>query len=138
MKKLLLMLALLASFDYAISKTTYIPTYRSYIHILNGNDTLSVTNRLITLELSSNNRMFTVRIEHEDVTKEKVKAIKRAKNAAGWATVSAVLSGVSTALSDNNLEYMVRSANTEIAKDIASIYGKPSVNPVLLDSTKYS
>lgn len=66
--------------------------------------------------------MFVLRIDHEDVTKDKVKAIKRKKRIAGWAILSAVLNGVSTAFSDNSLQYLVRSKNAQIATALAEIY----------------
>lgn len=106
------------------SKTTYIPKYRSYMHIVTGIDTLAVMTNLDTLELSEPNGMFSLIIDHEDVTKEKVKAIKRAKRAAGWATFSAVMSGISTAFSQNSLQYLVRSTNTRIATQLAEIYNE--------------
>ena len=115
----------IALFFWALTlnaKTTYIPTYRSYLHIVNAYDTLAVSNNLDTLELSDPDGIFTLRIDHEDVTKEKVKAIKRKKRAAGWASISAALSGVSIAFSDNVAEYLVRRDNAIIASDIADIY----------------
>ena len=65
------------------SKTTYIPTYLSYLHIVTSVDTVAVKNNLDTLELKDPEGMFTMRIDQEDVTSEKVKAIKRMKAAAG-------------------------------------------------------
>ena len=121
MRKSILFFALFAGMTI-LAKTTYIPTYMSYLHIVTGIDTLAVTNNLDTLVLADPEGMFVLRIDHEDMTKEKVKAIKRAKRAAGWATFSAVMSGVSTAFSDNSLEYMVRSTNTQITATIADIY----------------
>ena len=112
----------LSFFVDAYSKTTYIPTYRNYLHIVMGSDTLSTTSNLDTLELVDPNGMFILKIDQEDVTKEKVKSIKRWKRAAGWATFSVVMSGVSTAFSNNSLQYMVRSTNTQIAATIADIY----------------
>ena len=106
------------------AKTTYIPIYRSYIHIVNGTDTSAVSNNLMDLETADENGMFKIYIEHEDVTKEKVKAIKRAKRTAGWATFSAVMSGISTAFSRNSLQYMIRSTTTRIAAQLADIYNK--------------
>ena len=104
------------------AKTTYIPMYRTYLHIVTGSDTLSATTNLDTLELSDATGMFLLRIDHEDVTKEKVKAIKRMKRAAGWATFSAVMNGVSTAFSDNSLQYLVRSKNTQLSTALAEFY----------------
>lgn len=104
-------------------KTTYIPSYRSYIHIVNAGDTVSAVSSILgDLDLSEASGMFNIRIEYEDVTKEKVKAIKRAKRVAGWATASAVLSTVSAAFSSNSLQYLVRSANAQIATQLASFY----------------
>jgi len=104
------------------AKSTYIPTYVSYIHIVNGTDTITKESNLDELTLSESDGMFTITIEHEQVTKEKIKSIKRAKRAAAWAGVSAVMSGVSTAFSKNSLQYMVRSSNTSIAANLADIY----------------
>ena len=104
------------------SKTTYIPTYLSYLHIVTSVDTVAVKNNLDTLELKDPEGMFTMRIDQEDVTSEKVKAIKRMKAAAGWATFGAAMGGVSTAFSSNSLQYMVRSSFTYAATRLASIY----------------
>ncbi len=75
-------------------KTTYIPTYHSYIHIKQGEDTISVFGNMISLEMTSFDKRFTVSVHHEDVTHEKVKAIKRAKAAAGWSLFSTVMSTI--------------------------------------------
>lgn len=121
MKKTLFFLALLISVVLN-AKTTYLPKYHGYLHIVTDGDTLSTTNNSICFELADPGGMFVLAIEHEEVTEAKVKAIKRAKRAAGWATFSAIMSGVSTAFSDNTLQYLVRSTNTQIASTIASIY----------------
>ena len=47
------------------------------------------------LELMAQDSSFCITIIHENVDKEKVKAIKRAKAAAGWMTFAALMSGVS-------------------------------------------
>jgi len=122
MKKTIIFLLLLVSMLSATAKTTYIPIYRTYIHIVNGTDTTVASNNIMNMELADDSGVFSVYIEHEDVTKEKVKAIKRAKRAAGWAAFSAVLSAASSAFSNNSLEYMVRSTNTRIASQLAYIY----------------
>ncbi len=119
-KEFIIFLLLVAMSTHA--KTTYIPTYRSYLHIVNGSDTTAVENNLEDLELSDANGMFTLRIEHEEVTEEKVRDIKRAKRAAGMMSLSAVMSGISTAFSNNSLQYMVRSKNTELTATLADIY----------------
>ena len=93
LKRLMIVLLFFVGLS-AHAKTTYIPTYRSYIHIVDGSDTISISNRLSDIELSEKSVLFTLRLEQEDVTQEKVRAIKRAKRAAGWATFSAVMSGI--------------------------------------------
>lgn len=122
MRRIYLLSIMLLSGIQVIAKTTYIPQYMSYIHIVNGSDTASVANNMMDLRLNEDSDMFCIYIEHEDVTKEKVKAIKRAKRATGWATFSAVMSGISTVFSQNTLQYMVRSTNTRIASQLADTY----------------
>ena len=122
MKKYLSFLLFLTIGIMVEAKTTYIPNYKSYIHIVNGVDTTAVTNNLEVLELADQSGLFNIRIEHESVTKEKVIAIKRAKRSAGWMEFSAVMSGVSTAFSNNSLQYMVRSTNTQVATQLADFY----------------
>ena len=121
----------------AQSKTTYIPMYRTYMHIVTGGDTIAVTNNLDTLELADPEGMFTLRIDHEDVTKQKVKAIKRAKRASGWATFAAVMSGISTTFSDNSLQYLVRLRNAEIASAMAVIYNANTKEEQTLEITAW-
>ena len=130
MKTRVYLLALIAQMYCltAVSKTTYIPTYRSYIHIVNGTDTISVDGNLSELEMAEDGGLFTIRIEHEEVTKEKVKSIKRAKAAAGWAGFAAVLSGVSTAFSNNSLQYYIRSRNERMTMDLATMYAENADN----------
>jgi hypothetical protein len=80
----------------AQAKTTYIPSYRSFIQIKqNDSDSIIAQSNLETLELIAQDHSFSVTIVHENVDKEKVKAIKRAKAAAGWMTFAAIMSGVS-------------------------------------------
>ena len=95
MKKVLLFILMLTFGLSTTAKTTYIPNYKSYIHIVNGADTTAVTNNLEVLEL---------------------------EDQAGWMEFSAVMSGVSTAFSTNSLQYMVRSTNTQVATQLAEFY----------------
>lgn len=121
MRKLLLCV-FFAFVMVANSKTTYIPTYRSYMQIVDGRDTVFTESNLDTLLLADTGGMFVLRIDHEDMTREKVKRIKRAKLSSGLMTFAAVTGGVSTAFSDNSLEYLVRSTKTRIASTLADIY----------------
>lgn len=94
MKKLLITLILLFGWLTIESKTTYIPTYYSYIHIKQGTDTFAISGKRASLETYSFDKRFTVSVHHEDVTHEKVKAIKRAKAAAGWSLFGTVMSTI--------------------------------------------
>ena len=44
-----------------------------------------------SLDLKAKDERFSISVQHEDVTREKVKAIKRAKAAAGWAAFNSVM-----------------------------------------------
>lgn len=81
MKKLLLIIVPLILISFSVSaKTTYVPTYWSYLKIFqHEGDSISVQNILGQLESSSLDESFHITIVHEDMTHEKVKAIKRAK-----------------------------------------------------------
>ncbi len=123
MRKVFFLLLLMSSF-FIMAKTTYIPKYRTYIHIADDSDTIVTSNNLKDVEVKEKSGMFNIIVEHEDVTEEKVKAIKRAKRAANLAAFSAAMYSVSTAFSDNSLQYMVRSTNTQIASQLADIYSE--------------
>lgn len=121
MKNILIIAAVMAAVT-AQAKTTYVPSYMSYIHIVNGGDTLQCANTDRQLELKDVNGMFMITIQHEDLSHERIKNIKRAKAAMGWATASAMLSGMSAAFSNNSLQYTVRRQQQYVASEIAAIY----------------
>lgn len=118
MKKCFLLFLLLILGLSAEGKTTYIPSYKSYITI----DSVEVSNILMSLESRASNGMFSITIIHEDVTKEKIKAIKRAKAAAGWASFSAAMSGIAAGVSKSRLDYIVNSANAKFSSETTEIY----------------
>ena len=103
------------------AKKTYVPRYHSMIILSEGNDTLSVNGEGISLSLPSPDDRFLISINHEDMTLEKIKTIKRAKAAAGWASFSAAISGISTGFSSNSTEFLARLNNTIIASDLANM-----------------
>ena len=104
------------------SKSTYYPTYRNYMHIITGIDTVSIANDLDTMVMQDPSGMFAMRIDQEDVTKEKVKAIKRAKFHAGLAVFSSSMSSISAAFSDNTLKGYMQRSNARVAADLADFY----------------
>ena len=96
--------------------------YRSMIRIEQGNDTIFDTNKKISLELASGDAMFRVSVNHEDMTLEKIKEIKRSKAAAGWMGFAAVMSGVSTGMTRNPFLHTIRMYNTIAISELADIY----------------
>lgn len=107
------------------SKTTYIPTYRSFIQITqNGNESVMANSYQEELELMAQDSSFCITLIHENVDKEKVKAIKRAKNAAGWMTFATFVSGFSAGFNstyyNNALTTYIEMRRTE---NIAALSG---------------
>lgn len=108
------------------AKTTYIPTYRSFIQIKQGlNDSITAESKLGRLDLTAQDGSFSITLVHEDVDKQKVKAIKRAKAAEGWMTFATMLSGFSagfdaTYYNSSLLTYveMRRTENYAVLSDI--------------------
>lgn len=95
-KPILLFILALITCVFVQAKNTYIPTYRSFIQIKqNGNDSIMAQGSQEKLDIVAQDGSFSITLIHEDVDKQKVKAIKRAKAAAGWMTFAAVMSGIS-------------------------------------------
>lgn len=94
---LLLIFALAIQFNLT-AKTTYVPTYYTQINI--EGDGVSYSDSTVRRELTmiANDGRYSITILHDSVTAERVKAIKKMKAAAGWATAAAVISGVSASL----------------------------------------
>ena len=106
------------------AKKTYVPKYSAYISIICGNDTLSSAANSISLELAAKDGSFVIAVNHEDMSLNKIKSIKRAKAAAGWALFSTALSAFSTGLSSNSTEYYSRLHDTMIASALTTIYNE--------------
>jgi len=97
MKKynVLLILLLLSFSCYA--KSTYIPRYFSKIIRVQGEDIDSIESLKQELSYDDMNGCV-VSIIHEEVDKERIKSIKRAKAAAGWANFALGLSAFSAGM----------------------------------------
>lgn len=104
------------------AKSTYYPTYRNYMHIITGMDTVSVANDLDTMVMQDPSGMFAMRIDQEEVTKEKVKEIKQTKFHAGMAVFSSVVFGMSSVFDDNTLKGYMKRSNAIVAADLAEFY----------------
>ena len=93
-KLLLLFLSLILFFITVSAKTTYIPSYWSYIKIFQyEGDSVAIQNKLGQAELASLDETFRITVVHEDLTREKAKKIKQLKAAAGWSIVAAIMAG---------------------------------------------
>lgn len=103
-------------------KTTYLARYENYIHVIDGSDTIVFSNTKPDISTGDVDGMFCISVTHEEVSTERVKNIKRAKRAAGWATVAAVSSSVSAAFSRNGLEYYFRQSEARVAAELTDIY----------------
>lgn len=97
--KNILILALGALITIAgMARTTYIPFTFSRIDITHGDSFYSDSCFLRDLVINDEEKLFSIQLCHDSITNERVKAIKRAKRAAGWSIVAAVFSGVSAGL----------------------------------------
>ncbi len=132
MKNFFVLMAVLSAMN-ASAKTTYIPAYTSYAHIIVRGDTVMATaNKLRSMELLSPDGTYRITVQHEDLTQERVKAIKRVKRAMGWAMASAILGNVSAAFSDNSLQYSIGKSNASVANELAALYaGKAMAAQIL-------
>jgi len=73
------------------AKTTYIPTYDNRLLLIENGEMDSLTNKALSLVISSKDGLITCTLAQQVVSEELVRDIKRAKNAAGWAMVEAEL-----------------------------------------------
>lgn len=66
-----------------MAKTTYIPHYSSHISITKDGKTVSINDSVREVSLGYEDEKVVFTVLHEEVTKSKVKSIKRAKSLAG-------------------------------------------------------
>lgn len=87
------------------AKTTYIPTYSNRLLLIENGEIDSLANKTHNLIMSSKDGLITCTLAQQVVSKELVRDIKRAKNAAGWAIVAASLSSVSAGMAQGQMNY---------------------------------
>lgn len=85
------------------AKTTYIPTYDNRILLIENGEVDSLSNKAHALMMSSKDNLITCTLAQQVVSKELVRDIKKAKNAAGWAMVAASLSSVSEGMAQSQM-----------------------------------
>jgi hypothetical protein len=122
MKRFLPLLCALFLTFAASAETTYLPTYRGYIHIADGTDTVSVESPLTELVLSDTASAFTIHINHELVDEDKVEAIKRSKRTQLVMTVTSVVSGVPGGGIFTQLGNMIKKGSAALPGNLSEIY----------------
>ena len=103
-----------------MAKTSYIPIYHVSVQFVQNGDTVTTESHSIQYDVLSQDGTVSVYIQHEDVTAEKVKAIKRAKAAAGWASISAGISAFTMVASANSSRFTSNLINAHVAAEMAS------------------
>ena len=124
MKKHITVWCLLMMTLAAAAETTYLPTYSSYIHIIDGNDTIAVESPQTELSLSDTASAFTIHINHELVDEDKVEAIKRSKRTQLVMTVTSVVSGVPGGGIFTQLGYMMKKGSAALPGNLSAMYEK--------------
>ena len=99
--KLLFILCLLTF--VAQAKTTYIPNYNNKLIVIDSGRIDSIMNQQYSLSSMSQDGLISCAIVQQVVSPELVRSIKRAKSAAGWATVAAALSSASAGYSQGQM-----------------------------------
>lgn len=85
------------------AKTTYIPTYDNRLLLIEDGEVDTLINTSHSLVMSSKDGLITITLAQQIVSNELVREIKRAKNAAGWAMVSAALSSAAAGLAQGQM-----------------------------------
>lgn len=84
----------------AEAKTTYIPTYRNRIILIENGQMDSLTNQRQLLQMDSKDQLVSCFVAQQVVSPELVRAIKQAKRTAGWLSVASALSAGGTTFSE--------------------------------------
>jgi len=104
MKKTVSLLLIICAFATSLqAKTTYIPTYDNRLLLIENGEVDSLTNKAHALVMSSKDRLITCTLAQQVVSEDLVREIKKAKNAAGWAMVSAALSSFNEGMAQSQM-----------------------------------
>ena len=122
MKNFFLIIVLFCLVSPIKARTTYIPFYRSFISINteNGDSVRKEDSGCLTLSVRTED--FCISVVHEEMTKEKVRTIKRKKAAAGWMAASTILSSVSALSSGSLAGFEARTANARLSGLMTRMY----------------
>lgn len=121
-KRFLFAIVLLLATTSIKAATTYVPTYHSFISIKTANDEILRSEENGSISLSVVTEDFCISVVHEEMTKEKVRSIKRKKAAAGWMAASAVLSSISSMFSGSITSFEARTANARLSGLMTHMY----------------
>ena len=131
-KNFCLVIALFVLSSTIKASTTYIPTYRSYISITAANGDSVRKEESGSLTLSVRTEDFCISVVHEEMTKEKVRAIKHKKAAAGWMAASTILSSVSALSSGSLAGFEARTANARLSGLMTRMYAENAKSEQIL------
>lgn len=106
MKKIILFSFLICVFTTCIqAKTTYIPTYKNRLLLIEDGEIDSLTNKAHALVMQSKDGLITCTLAQQVVSEKLVRSIKKAKSEEGWAMVALALSSASANMAQNSMNY---------------------------------
>lgn len=85
------------------AKTTYIPTYKNRLLLIENGEVDSLTNKSHTLVMSSKDGLITCAMIQQVVSQDLINDIKTTKSAAGWYKVAAILSSISESIAQDQM-----------------------------------
>lgn len=121
MKKIIIFFYLLIASSVKAA-TTYVPIYQSFISIATATGEIVKSEERGSISLSVETEDFRISVVHEEMTKEKVRTIKRKKAAAGWMAASTILSSVSALSSGSAAGFEARTANARLSGLMTRMY----------------
>lgn len=127
MKRIVLLLLLAVSFTFANAKGSYVPSAFARINVTCGDRYFCDSTSLRTLSVDGYDNLFKVSIEHESLSQDYIKNIRRTKRAANWAMAAAILSGVSAGLNNLNtprdaVNYMIDMDNAYYSASLCGFF----------------
>lgn len=127
MKRIIVLLLLAVSFTIVNAKGSYVPTAFARINVTCGDRYFCDSTSLRTLSVDGYDNLFKVSIEHESLSRDYIKNIRRTKRAANWAMAAAILSGVSAGMNNLNtprdaVNYMIDMDNAYYSASLSGFY----------------
>lgn len=123
MRKFITIALLLTTIISATAKKTYIPRYTTAIIVAHsGTDTITTVSRQMDVQVHSSDGLFTINVNHDDMTLEKLKQIRANKRAAGWAGFAATLYTIEGTTAQAFTERLAACYNSQVSSILSAIY----------------